>query len=174
MEKEEKQETLAVLGKSGIYVAGDFVMEKNMHYEVHNVESGGVGIQIVNGKEVPLAKTDKDIKAAIEELLKAKDEKEDFVFRNKKQWWAVYRVLSTFCNYPSKMTAFVTKINDLELEYADNSTTITYDSLCAAPKDVPLMACSPTAWDSLKDKSENYKQQYVVADFLMLKLGIKS
>jgi hypothetical protein len=125
-------------------------------------------------REALLARTDRDIKAAIEELLKAKDEEMVPLFRNKKQWWAVFRVLSTFCNYPSKMSDFVTKMNDLQVEGADAPLAISYESLRKASDNVPLMACSPTAWDAMKDKSENYAQQYAVADFLMLRLGIKS
>lgn len=175
MKQEKLQKTLEALAKSGISVAGDLVLEKNVKYEVSNVEDGGIGIQIINSsKETPLTVSDKEIKSAIEELLRVKDEIGEFVFKNKKQWWAVFRVLSTFCNYPTKMTSFVTKINELGLDYADNTTTITYDSVSAAPKDVPLMSCSPATWDTLKDKSDNYKQQYIVADILMLKLGIKS
>lgn len=40
---------LAALGQSGIHVAGDLVLEKRVEYEVNNVESGGVGIQVVRG-----------------------------------------------------------------------------------------------------------------------------
>ena len=175
MKKEDLQAALEAIGKGGINVAGDLVLEKNVQYEVANVEAGGIGIQVINGKEdKPLTGSEKDIKSAIEELLKAKDKENGLIFKNKKQWWAVFRVLSTFCNYPTKMTSFVTKIKDLEIAYEGNTTTITYDSLSAAPKDVPLMSCSPAVWDSLKDKSDNYKQQYEVAEFLMLKLGIKS
>lgn len=176
MNQEDIQKALEAIGKGGIHVAGDLVLEKKVKYEVNNVGDGGIGIQIINGKEneTPLTVSDKDIKAAIEELLKAKDEKGEYVFKNKKQWWAVYRVLSKFCNYPTKMTAFVTKMNDLQLDYADNTNVITYDSLSAAPKDVTQMSCSPASWNTLKDINENYRQQYVVAEFLMLKLGIKS
>lgn len=174
MKQEDLQKAIEAIGKSGIIVNGDLVLEKNVEYEVNNVEDGGIGIQFVNGKDVPVARTDKDIKASIEELLRAKNEKDEFIFQNKKQWWAVFRVLATFCNYPTKMTAFVKKINDLNLEYVREAIAITYDSLSGAPKDVPLMSCSPAAWDSLKDKSDNYKQQYDVADYLMQKLGIKS
>lgn len=174
MNQDKLQQALEAIAKSGITVKGDLVLEKNVEYEVNNVEDGGIGIQIINGKSEPLAQSDKDIKAAVEDLLKLKDEKGDFVFKNKKQWWAIYRVLSTFCNFPKKMTDFVTKITDMNIDYGDNPTMITYDSLSAAPKDVPSMSCSPAAWNALKDKSDNYKQQYVVADFFMIKLGLKS
>ena len=174
MKHEDIKKALEAICKSGITVAGDLVLEKNVEYEVNNVEDGGIGIQIVNGKDLPLTSTDKDIKSVIEELLRTKVGEDELLFKNKKQWWAVFRVLSTFCNYPTKMTSFVNKVNNMELDYGGNTNTITYDSLSAAPKEVPLMSCSPAAWDSLKDKSENYTQQYNVADFLMRKLGIKS
>ena len=38
-------------GKGGITVAGDLVLEKHVEHEVNGVEAGGIGIQIVNGKE---------------------------------------------------------------------------------------------------------------------------
>ncbi len=176
MNVEDMQKALEAIGKSGITVNGDLVLEKHVAYEVANVEAGGVGIQVVNGKdEQPLTSSDKDIKAVIECLMTECDENGLPLFQNKKQWWAVFRVLSFFCNYPIKMTSFVAKIKELDIEYKNNQNSITYDSLSAAVKDVPLMAsCSPSSWCTLKDKSDNYKQQYKVAEFLMLKLGIKS
>ena len=48
MTEKRMQEMLAALSSGGIHVAGDFVMEKNI---VHNVEAGGIGFQIVRGKE---------------------------------------------------------------------------------------------------------------------------
>ena len=175
MKKEDMIAALEAISKSGITVKGDLVLEKKVDYEVANVENGGIGIQINNGKDVPLTVSDKDIKATLEALLKEKDDKDKLLFRNKKQWWAVYRVLLTFCQYPKQMNSFKTKITDMEIDYGGNPNVMTYDSLAAAPKDVPLMAtCSPSTWDTLKDKSDNYKQQYAVAEFLMVKLGIKS
>lgn len=49
--KREIQEALEAIGKSGIIVNGDLVLEKKVDYEVNNVENGGIGIQIVNGNE---------------------------------------------------------------------------------------------------------------------------
>lgn len=48
----EIEEILKQLAQGGITVQGDFVMEKKVEYEVNNVEAGGTGIQVVNGKEV--------------------------------------------------------------------------------------------------------------------------
>jgi hypothetical protein len=154
---------------------GDVVGVKIVENQFGNIEPGGIGIQVNNGKDEPIAKSDKDIKAVIEALLKAKDDKDGFIFRNKKQWWAVYRVLSSFCNYPKQMTAFGTKMKELKVDEVDGKRDYSYESLSAASKEVPQMAtCSPTAWNAFKDINENYKQQYDVAEFLMQKLGIKS
>lgn len=50
MKQEELQKMLEAIGRSGITVAGDLVLEKNVEYEVAGGESGGIGIQIVNGR----------------------------------------------------------------------------------------------------------------------------
>ena len=50
MKKEDMQAALEAIGKGGIHVAGDLVLEKHVDYEVANVEDGGIGIQ-VNGKD---------------------------------------------------------------------------------------------------------------------------
>jgi len=175
MNKEELQDAFEAIGKSNIIVNGDLVLEKKVEYEVANVENGGIGIQINNGKDTPLATTDKDIKVAIEELLKAKDDNEELLFKNKKQWWAVYRVLNVFSNYPSQKTAFETKMKEIGVASVDGERTLSYESLSKASKDVPQIAiCSPSTWVAYKDINDNYHQQYVVAEFLMKKLGIKS
>ena len=82
MKQENLRKTLEAVAKSGITVNGDFVLEKHVEYEIGNVENGGIGIQVNNGKDEPIAKSDKDIKAVIEALLKAKDDKDGFIFRN--------------------------------------------------------------------------------------------
>lgn len=41
--------------KTIINVAGDYVQSKHVDYEINNVEAGGIGIQFVNGKQIPSA-----------------------------------------------------------------------------------------------------------------------
>ena len=48
-----KEEMMEMLGKSGIHVAGDLVLEKHVENEIGNVENGGVGIQINNYEKKP-------------------------------------------------------------------------------------------------------------------------
>ena len=106
MKKEDLQAAIEAISKSGIQVAGDLVLEKNVEYEVANVEAGGIGIQINNGKDSTLSVSDKDIKSAIEELQAIQDERGDFLMHDLDQWYAIFRVLSHFCGYPTKPKDF--------------------------------------------------------------------
>ena len=176
MNMDNKEKLLEALSKSGISISGDFIVGDKVQNKVEKVENGGIGIQIVNGQEEALLTvSDKDIKAAIEELMNTKDGNDHILFKNKKQWWAVYRVLYYYCNYPSQMTSFEAKMKELKIDKVDGKRDLSYESLSAAAKEVPMIAtCKPDVWHTLKDKSDNYLQQYVVAEFLMQKLGIKS
>ena len=51
MNQEDILAALEAVGKSGITVNGDLVLEKKVDYEVANVENGGIGIQINHGIE---------------------------------------------------------------------------------------------------------------------------
>jgi len=66
MTQEEMQKALEAIGKSGITVQGDLVLEKKVEYEIGNVESGGIGIQISNGNNGNKRPTEKehDVEAA--------------------------------------------------------------------------------------------------------------
>jgi len=57
MDQNDIKEKLEAIRKSGITVAGDLVLEKHVEYEVGNVEDGGIGIQIINGKDAMHAKS---------------------------------------------------------------------------------------------------------------------
>lgn len=107
MDKDDVKKILEALGKSGIAVAGDLVIEKHVEHEVGNVEAGGIGIQIVNGnRETPLTRTEQNIKEALEELQDARDEQGNYIMYDYDQWYAVFRVLSQYCGYPAKARDF--------------------------------------------------------------------
>ena len=82
MNKEDIQAALEAIGKGGITIAGDFVLEKHVEHEVANVESGGIGIQINNGGDSTLSVSDKDVKSAIEELQAMQDERGEVWFHH--------------------------------------------------------------------------------------------
>lgn len=65
MDLDEIQKALDLAKQMGIHVQGDFVMKKEVQYEVNNVEAGGIGIQVVNGgkpsEDKPLTDEEKEI-----------------------------------------------------------------------------------------------------------------
>lgn len=71
--KNEKQmdakEILKMMAESGgIRVAGDFVMEKHVQYEVANVENGGIGIMVGGEGQQPKTTLTDDEQAIVAEL----------------------------------------------------------------------------------------------------------
>ena len=79
MDFDEMQKALDLAKQMGINVQGDFVMKKEVQYEVNNVEAGGIGIQVVNGgkssEEKPLMDDEKEIVAELKTVFWG-DEKE--------------------------------------------------------------------------------------------------
>ena len=55
---------IKALAQGGITVQGDFVVEKKVEYEVNNVEAGGIGIQVVNGKTTDMGKEEEEEETA--------------------------------------------------------------------------------------------------------------
>ena len=76
MKKEDRQAALEAISKSGIQVAGDLVLEKNVEYEVANVEEGGIGIQINNGNSAKASSTPEVAGGGVPERLKTEEAEE--------------------------------------------------------------------------------------------------
>jgi hypothetical protein len=76
MKKEDLQAALEAISKSGIQVAGDLVLEKNVEYEVANVEEGGIGIQINNGNSAKASSNPDAAGGVMPERLKTEETEE--------------------------------------------------------------------------------------------------
>ena len=102
MNNEDLQKTLEALGKGGITVAGDFVMNKNVEYEVNNVEAGGIGIQIVNGNTLggrnQAQATDEQISRAIN-AINGKDK----VLKHQQAFLGICCYLASLYKWPNNM-----------------------------------------------------------------------
>ncbi len=170
MNQEDIQKALEAIGKSGINVAGDLVIEKNVEYEVNNVENGGIGIQIINGKEKPLAKSDKDIKDLIVRLQEERDEEGNFLMHDLDQWYAIFRVLSHYCGYPSKPKDFEKTMKNIGAD--DFRLPCKYENfrkvvLNQLPQNVSL-------WKQFVNSADQYSlKQIIVAIKLMELLNIE-
>jgi len=170
MNKEDIQAALEAIGKGGITIAGDFVLEKHVEHEVANVESGGIGIQINNGGDSTLSVSDKDVKSAIEELQAMQDERGEYLMHDLDQWYAIFRVLSHFCGYPTKPKDFELTMknigaDDLRLPCKyDNFRKVTLNKL---PQNVAL-------WRQYLNSADQYSlKQLKVAVKLMDLLHIE-
>lgn len=76
MKKEDLQAALEAISKSGIQVTGDLVLEKNVEYEVANVEEGGIGIQINNGNSAKASSTPEVAGGVVSERLNTEEAEE--------------------------------------------------------------------------------------------------
>ena len=94
MKQEDIQKALEALGKSGITVAGDLVLEKHVEHEVNNVEAGGIGIQIVNGKVEEAAKdyNNEEGELSNEKLARAIEDTQEYFWGN-----SAYAVVFCVC-----------------------------------------------------------------------------
>ena len=117
-------------------------------------------------------KGQEEVKELLQSLLDAeteKDGKQVLLMSSQEQWYAVYRVLNEKLNYPAKMTDFRLAIVKLGMD--KGRVPCVYESLKAASKKVPKLACSVELWQQYKDLSEVYQKQCAVADFLLNAIG---
>lgn len=115
--------------------------------------------------------SEENIVNAIRALLEAKDDDGNRIFSKKAQWYAVYRVLNVYADYPSAMTSFHTKMQNLGF---GEDNLLSYESIAGVNKSIGAMAStSPETWGEMKDKSNQCHYQYIAADFLMRELGIR-
>ena len=112
MKQEELQKVLEALGKGGIQVAGDLVVEKHVEYEVDNVENGGIGIQIVNGKGVANQSqaqvTDERVNRAITAI-----NGKDNVLKHQQAFLGICCYLASCHRWPQNKETTVNRINQL-------------------------------------------------------------
>ena len=166
MDKQELQKTLEAIGKGGINVAGDLVIEKHVDYEVNNVEAGGIGIQINNGREKSLTTSDEDIKEAIEALMEATDGEGQYIMHDLDQWYAIFRVLSQLCGYSSKPKDFETNMRNIGADKLripckyDNYRKIVLSQLPA----------NVTLWGQYKNSADQYSMKQIKVAVKLMQL----
>lgn len=112
MTHEELQKAFETIGKGGIHVAGDFVVNKHVDYEVNNVENGGIGIQIVNGKAEPNQSqaqvTDEQVNCAITAI-----NGKDNVLKHQQAFLGICCYLASCHKWPQNKETSVNRINQL-------------------------------------------------------------
>ena len=126
MNKEDLQAALEAIGKGGIHVAGDFVMEKHVDHEVANVETGGIGIQIINGEKTSQPVSDKKELSA-EQLARAIENCQEY-FWAKSAYAVLFCLLRDECKKELSQAGFERMVVALpykkELDYVCSTGTI--------------------------------------------------
>ena len=171
MKQEDIQKALEAISKGGITVNGDLVLEKHVENEVGNVEAGGIGIQNVYGREsTSMTTTEKDVMSAIKELQEATDEQGKYIMHDLDQWYAVFRVLSQFCGYPSKPKDFEMTMKNIgadELRLPCKYESFRKVALNKLPQNVAL-------WKQYQNTADQYSmKQLKVAVKLMEILNLE-
>jgi hypothetical protein len=166
MDKQELQKTLEAIGKGGINVAGDLVIEKHVDYEVNNVEAGGIGIQVNSGREKSLTTSDEDIKEAIEALMEATDGEGQYIMHDLDQWYAIFRVLSQLCGYSSKPKDFETNMRNIGADKL--RIPCTYDNYRKIV--LSQLPANVTLWGQYKNSADQYSMKQIKVAVKLMQL----
>lgn len=112
------------------------------------------------------SKTEKDVKNAIERLMEVKDDQNEFLMRDQDQWYAIFRVLSTFCGYPQKAPDFSRTMENLGMSAM--RIPCKYDSFRkVSPNQLPQ---NVSLWHQYKNTADQYSMKQVVVAVKLMEL----
>lgn len=111
---------------------------------------------------------DRHMRQVLQELLVAKDENGDKLMVEQQQWFAVFRVLVEYGNYPRQMSDFARAMAQLGMDRA--TPACKHDSLRKASQTFPRLACKVSQWQQYCSLSEAYAKQCKVADWLIKRM----
>ena len=100
----------------------------------------------------------------IVKLMEARDERNEYLIRDQDQWYAIFRVLSTFCGYPQKPSDFSKTMENLGM--GEVRIPCKYDSFRkVSPNQLPQ---NVSLWHQYANTADQYsKKQVIVAIKLM-------
>ena len=167
MNQDDINKLWELVGKPRIQVSGDYVEHKHVEYEVNNfgtIESGGVTFP---SKEEPkaLTSTEAEVFNAIEAVQKEKDEQGHYIMHDYDQWYAIFRVLSRCCGYPTKPKDFEKTMRNMGSDNLripcqyDNFRKVTLNKL---PQNVAL-------WSQYAKTADQYTQKQISVAILLMK-----
>ncbi|MBR6974387.1 MAG: hypothetical protein IKH80_07165 [Bacteroidaceae bacterium] len=128
------------------------------------VNTGEVYYQKYGEGTPTISKTEEDVKQAIVKLMEARDERNEYLIRDQDQWYAIFRVLSTFCGYPQKPSDFSKTMENLGM--GEVRIPCKYDSFRkVSPNQLPQ---NVSLWHQYENTADQYsKKQVIVAIKLM-------
>ena len=92
---------------------GDLVVGDKVQHKVEKVEAGGIGFQISSAEVPRLTASEQEVIVAIGQLQEATDDQGNYLMHDLDQWYAVFRVLSHYCGYPSQPKDFAQTMQNI-------------------------------------------------------------
>ena len=123
-----------------------------------------------NKKNQSTTDSEEEVKNVLYELVEAKNEDGKPLLTYNAQWYAVYRVLNEFRNYPTKMSDFCQKMAEWDMDKVQ--TPCKYGSVRAGAREVPKLTTGVENWQQFAELTDAYKKQCDVANFMMERLNI--
>ena len=156
--------------KSGINLEGLFKGADLSGAQIIAVNQGEVFYNKYGTGTSNVTKSEEEIKRAIAQLMEAKDEQGKYIMHDSDQWYAVYRVLSSFCGYPPKATEFSRTMKNLGMD--EMRLPCVYDNFRKVTPN--LLPNNVSLWNQYQNIADQYsKKQVVVAVKLMELLEIE-
>ena len=131
-----------------------------------------------NGYNAPssgLLNSEQNVREVLLRLMEATDEDGLRIFRYDYQWWSVMRVLSEFCDYPSKPQEFERVISNLNLGPIDHPCKA--DNFRRVPNLCPTRIAKPNVWlwRNYLDTSSSMEREVIRAALTLMDiLGLKT
>lgn len=112
------------------------------------------------------SKTEEDVKNAIGKLMDARDEQNRFLIHDQDQWYAIFRVLSTFCGYPQSAPDFSRTMENLGMN--EMRVPCRYDSFRkVTPHQLPQ---SVALWHQYQNTADQHSRKQVVVALKLMEL----
>ena len=130
------------------------------------VNTGEVYYQKYGAGASSNSKSEEEVKHAIEKLMEAKDDQNGFLMHDQNQWYAIFRVLSTFCGYPQKAPDFSRTMENLGM--GAMRIPCRYDSFRkVSPNKLPQ---NVSLWHQFKNTADQYSMKQVVVAVKLMEL----
>lgn len=160
---------------------GGGVSITNNYGQVIGTMASGAHLKIINEtkSDAPAVRDRNDVAIMniVREVVTARTEDGQPLMTTQTQWFAVFRVLADYCDYPSKATEFCRKMIKIKLPDSLGSGVpeCKVESIQQAGKTCPkLQTTKPADWDMYSNLNKSYQSQWLIAEPLMKKLGILS
>ena len=111
-------------------------------------------------------KTEEEVRQAVEQLMNAKDEQGGFLMHDSDQWYAVFRVLSTFCGFPTKAPEFARAMKNMGMD--DMRLPCVYENFRkVSPSQLPA---NVGLWSQYKNTTDQYSMKQVVVAMKLMEI----